>query len=202
MNPMRRLGFPLVSVILAFVAASCSTDDGRTMKAPGANQGESVAIVTTTSTPGADGNGSVMTLTAPWQSGAEIDKRFTCDGDNVSPAVSWANGPSGASAYAVILTDLDAPDFAHWTVTNIDASSTGLAEGDVGDLVAVAMNSDAKPGYTGPCPPTGSTHHYSLTVYALSQVLESQSGDPAPAMRAAIEGAAIESATSEFTFSR
>ena len=64
------------------------------------------------------------------------------------------------------------------------------------------MNSDAKPAYTGPCPPAGSTHHYSLTVYALSQVLESQSGDPAPAMRAAIEGAAIESATSEFTFGR
>ena len=199
---MHRLGSPLVSVLLVFVAASCSTDDGRSMKSPGANQGESVAIVTTTSSPGADGNGSVMTVTAPWQAGAEIDKRFTCEGDNVSPAVSWANGPVGTSAYAVILTDLDAPDFAHWAVTNIDAAATGLAEGDVGDLVAVAMNSDAKPGYTGPCPPTGSTHHYSLTVYALSQVLESQSGDPAPAMRAAIEGAAIESATSEFTFSR
>ena len=48
----------------------------------------------------------------------------------------------------------------------------------------------------------GSTHHYSLTVYALSQVLEVQEGDPAPAMRAAIEAAAIESATSDFTFSR
>jgi Raf kinase inhibitor-like YbhB/YbcL family protein len=199
---MRRVGFSLLSVCLAVMTASCSTNDGRTMKAPGANQGESIAIVTTTSSPGADGNGSVMTVTAPWQAGAAIDPRYTCDGDNVSPAVSWADGPANASAYAVILTDLDAPDFAHWTVANIDASATGLAEGDVSDLAAVAMNSDAKPAYTGPCPPAGSTHHYSLTVYALSQVLESQSGDPAPAMRAAIEGAAIESATSEFTFSR
>ncbi|MEY3588045.1 MAG: hypothetical protein RJA47_641 [Actinomycetota bacterium] len=172
------------------------------MKSPGANQGESIAIVTTTSTPGADGNGGVMTVTAPWQPGAVIDPRYTCDGDNISPAVSWANGPSDASGYAVILTDLDAPDFAHWTVANIDASATGLGEGAVSDLAVVAMNSDAKPAYTGPCPPEGSTHHYSLTVYALSQVLESQSGDPAPAMRAAIEAAAIESATSEFTFTR
>lgn len=172
------------------------------MADPGANQGESIAIVTTTTAPGADGNGTVMSVTTPWQPGAAIDARHTCDGDNVSPAVAWANGPSGTSAYAVILTDLDAPDYAHWTVANIDASATGLAEGQVGDLAAVAMNSDAKPDYTGPCPPAGSTHHYSLTVYALSQVLETQTGDPAPAMRAAIESAAIESASSEFTFSR
>ena len=199
---MRRRWSVMLPVLLTVTAVSCSTDDGRTMKPPTDGQGESIAIVTTTSDPGADGEGSVMTVTAPWKSGSAIDPRYTCDGDNISPAVSWSNGPAGTSAYAVILTDLDAPDFAHWTVANIDASATGLAEGNVPDLAAVAMNSDAKPGYTGPCPPTGSTHHYSLTVYALSQVLESQNGDPAPAMRAAIEGAALESATSEFTFGR
>lgn len=199
---MRHRCLSLACVSLVLVVSACSTNDGRTMADPGANQGESIAIVTTTPAPGADGNGSVMSVTTPWQPGAAIDARHTCDGDNVSPAVSWANGPEGTSAYAVILTDLDAPDFAHWTVANIDATATGLAEGQVSDLAAVAMNSDAKPDYTGPCPPTGSTHHYSLTVYALSQVLESQTGDPAPAMRAAVEAAAIESATSEFTFSR
>ena len=174
------------------------------MKSPGANQGESVAVApTTTVDAGADGNGSVMTITTPWKPGAAIPSvRWTCDGDNVSPPVTWSGGPIDASAYAVILTDLDAPEFAHWTVANIDASATDIPEGDTGDLSVVAMNSDAKPAYTGPCPPEGSTHHYSLTVYALSQVLEVQEGDPAPAMRAAIEAAAIESATSDFTFSR
>mgnify|MGYP003351981665 CR=1 FL=1 len=124
---------------------------------------------------------------------------------NTSPHLAWSGAPEGTKSYAITVFDPDAPTgsgFWHWTVANIDVSATGLTEGNVPDLAAVAMNSDAKPGYTGPCPPTGSTHHYSITVYALSQVLESQNGDPAPAMRAAIEAAALESATSEFTFGR
>ena len=81
-------------------------------------------------------------------------------------------------------------------------TATGISEGSVGDLAVVAMNSDAKPDYAGPCPPEGETHRYSLSVYAVSQVLEAQTGDGAPSLRAAIEAAALEVATTEFTYSR
>jgi phosphatidylethanolamine-binding protein (PEBP) family uncharacterized protein len=87
-------------------------------------------------------------------------------------------------------------------VANIDAASTGVTEGSVGDLAAVAMNSDAKPDYSGPCPEEGTTHRYSLSVYAVSQVIEAQTGDPAPSLRAAIESAALAVATTEFTYTR
>lgn len=167
------------------------------MKEPAAGQSESIAIAPTTVA-----GDSAFTVTPPWAEGASIDPRHTCDGTNISPAVSWAGAPEGTASFAVILTDLDAPEYAHWTVANIDGSSDGISEGSTGDLAVVAMNSDAKPDYAGPCPPEGETHRYSLSVYAVSQVLEAQNGDGAPSLRAAIEAAAIEVATTEFTYSR
>ena len=193
MTAARRL---LAAASLLLVMA-CSTNDGRTMTEPGAGQSESIAIAPTTVA-----GDPAFTVTPPWAEGAEIDPRHTCDGMNVSPAVSWANPPEGTASFAVILTDLDAPEYAHWTVANIDATSTGISEGSVGDLAVVAMNSDAKPDYSGPCPPEGGAHRYSLSVYAVSQVLEAQTGDGAPSLRAAIEAAALEVATTEFTYSR
>ena len=169
------------------------------MQPPTGGQGETVGIATTTVAPTV---GAPLSLSAPWPEGGTAGTRSTCDGDNVSPALTWTGGPEDPSAWAVVLTDLDAPAFAHWAVANIDAAARGIPEGFADDLVAVAMNSDAKPAYTGPCPPAGSTHRYTLTVYALSQVLETENGDPAPAMRAAIESAATESASVSFTYSR
>ena len=194
MFPARRL---LAAASLVLVAAACSTNDGRDMTAPGAGQSESIAIAPTTVAGAPE-----FTVTPPWTEGGVIDPRHTCDGQNLSPAVSWSGAPDGTSSFAVILTDLDAPEYAHWTVANIDAASTGVTEGSVGDLAAVAMNSDAKPDYSGPCPEEGTTHRYSLSVYAVSQVIEAQTGDPAPSLRAAIESAALAVATTEFTYSR
>lgn len=193
MTAARRL---LAAASLLLVTA-CSTNDGRTMTEPGAGQSESIAIAPTTVA-----GDPAFRVTPTWAEGAAIDPRHTCDGMNVSPAVSWANPPEGTASFAVILTDLDAPEYAHWTVANIDATSTGISEGSVGDLAVVAMNSDAKPDYSGPCPAEGGTHRYSLSVYAVSQVLEAQTGDGAPSLRAAIEAAALEVATTEFTYSR
>ena len=167
------------------------------MQPPTGGQGETVGVATTTTV----GQGT-LTLTAPWADGAAAEPRFTCDGENVSPALSWTDGPAETSAWAVVLTDTDAPTFAHWAVANIDSTARGIGEGFQDDLVAVAMNSDAKPAYTGPCPTAGTSHRYTLTVYALSQVLEVQNGDPAPAVRAAIESAAVASASVSFTYSR
>lgn len=191
---MRRV-LPLLVVATSLTLVACSHNDGRTMKPATGAKSDTVAQATTTVA-------GTLALTVPWVAGEAIDSRYTCDGMNTSPALSWTGGPDGVKAWAVVMTDLSDPSFAHWAVANIDATTLSLAEGEVPDTAAVAMNSDAKEGYTGPCPPEGSMHRYSLTVYALSQVLEAQNGDPAPQLRAAIEGAAMASASSEFTFSR
>jgi len=66
----------------------------------------------------------------------EIPKRYTADGEDVSPPLSWSNVPHGARSVAVLIEDPDAPDpakpqrtFAHWLVYNLPPRTEGLAEG-------------------------------------------------------------------------
>ena len=39
-----------------------------------------------------------------FQNGKDIPKQFTCDGDDVSPALSWTDPPQGVKSFALILT--------------------------------------------------------------------------------------------------
>ena len=52
-----------------------------------------------------------FTMVAPWQDGAEIPVLNTCDGDDVSPALSWAGVPDGTVELALVVTDDDADGF-------------------------------------------------------------------------------------------
>ena len=65
----------------------------------------------------------------------EIPSKFTCEGSDVSPSLSWSNPPKGTVAYALIVDDPDAPDprapkmtWVHWVLYNIPATATGLKE--------------------------------------------------------------------------
>ena len=187
-----------VAVVAAMVLGACSTDDGRTMKPPRGDQGESIALATTTLAP----SPSAMTVTGPWSSGSAIDARYTCAGLNTSPPLSWTAGPTETKSYAVVLTDLDAPDYIHWIVANIDPTTMAVGEGVVPNAAIAATNSADAIGYAGPCPPEGSTHTYDITVYALGQMIEAQNGDDVETMLAAIESAQIATASTSFTFTR
>ncbi len=102
---------------------------------------------------------------------------FGCSGDNKSPQLKWEKGPADTKYYAVTVYDPDAPTGSgwwHWTVLNIPASVTEIVEGASGDMKKLPKDSVeartdfGKPGYGGPCPPTGSQpHRYIITVYAL-----------------------------------
>ena len=84
-------------------------------------------------------------------------------------------------------------------MANIDPSTTALLAGSVDPNAVQASNSAGSVGFAGPCPPAGESHAYSLTLYALDQVLEVQNGDDGVAMQDAIYGAAIEAAAVTFT---
>ncbi|MEC4747494.1 YbhB/YbcL family Raf kinase inhibitor-like protein [Methylomicrobium sp. Wu6] len=109
----------------------------------------------------------------------EIPKRFTCDGEDVAPALSWSNLPAGTQSLALIVDDPDAPDpaapklvWVHWVLYNIPASFTGLPAAaeklPVGALHG--LNDWKRTGYGGPCPPIG-RHRYFFKLYALDAVL-------------------------------
>lgn len=103
---------------------------------------------------------------------------FGCQGGNISPALSWTGAPADTKSFAVTVYDPDAPTGSgwwHWVVFNIPANVTQLPR-NAGDPQAKMLPAGSiqsrtdfgKPGYGGPCPPTGDKpHRYQFTVYAL-----------------------------------
>jgi Raf kinase inhibitor-like YbhB/YbcL family protein len=207
------------------IGAACR-HDGRTLRPPNGNQNASIStLAESTTTDGFSDGGTLdssltddtsdftldgtlpasdeFVLTAPWNDGGAIPGKYTCDGTNVSPAVTWTAAPDGTAAIAVTLADLDAPTFAHRVVAGIASSEVGLSEDAVPPLGAVeATNGAGAIGYTGPCPPAGSTHHYVLKVHYLGTVVNLTDGATAKEMTDAINAAEIASAEVTGTYNR
>ena len=142
---------------------------------------------------------SVLTVTAPWRDGAPIDPRYTCKGANVSPALSWSAAPQGTEEIAITLIDQDA-SFDHWTMAGIKPATISLAENTPPEGAVAAHNGSGASGYTGPCPPAGTTHTYRITVHYLDTALLLSSGGSADDMRTAIDDATLATAQVTGTF--
>lgn len=103
--------------------------------------------------------------------GANIPARFTCDGANARPAVSWTGEPSGTMSYALIVDDPDAPGgtWNHWLVWDIPADKRELPEGGMRPDGTQGTNDFGKIGYGGPCPPRGGgPHRYYFRLFAIN----------------------------------
>ena len=113
-------------------------------------------------------------LTSPaFEDGAEIPRRHTCDGDDVSPPLSWEGAPEGAASFALLMDDPDARGWVHWVVYDISPSATGsLPAGWASspDAPPQGLNGWNRVGYRGPCPPSG-THRYAFQLLALDREL-------------------------------
>ena len=111
----------------------------------------------------------------------EIPKKYTCDDEDVSPALTWSDIPEGAKSLALIVDDPDAPDpanprmtWVHWVLYNIPAEAVSLPEAvsekDLPEGTLEGLNDWKRTGYGGPCPPIGK-HRYFHKLYALDIVL-------------------------------
>jgi Raf kinase inhibitor-like YbhB/YbcL family protein len=127
-----------------------------------------------------------------------IPAKYTCEGENISPPLSWAHLPAGTKSLVLIVDDPDAPDPAapkmtwiHWVLYNIAPSITGLKEGDgnrpAGNNIMEGQSSWNKGGYGGPCPPIG-THRYFHKLYALNTVLPDMQIPTKAALETAMKG--------------
>lgn len=100
-----------------------------------------------------------------------IPDKYTCQGNNVNPPLQITGVPPGAKSLALIMHDPDAPNgnWVHWLVWNISPKTTMVAENT--EAIGIeGITSFGKPGYGGPCPPSG-THHYIFDLFALSDQL-------------------------------
>ena len=140
-----------------------------------------------------------MKLTSPsFENQESIAKKFTCDGDDISPALEWSGVPEGTKSFALIVDDPDAPDpanprmtWVHWVLYNIPAKVSSLPEGvtdtDLPKGTLQGLNDWKKTGYGGPCPPVGK-HRYFHKLYALDIVLADLTGPTKAKLEKAMEG--------------
>jgi Raf kinase inhibitor-like YbhB/YbcL family protein len=122
--------------------------------------------------------------------GEKIPRKFTGDGEDVSPPLHWRGVPAGTAELALICDDPDAPTpepWVHWVIYKLAPTVTALPEGmppsaQVGSPVAACQGKNSWPsgrtiGYRGPAPPHGhGVHHYHFTLYALDIALNLKPG--------------------------
>jgi Raf kinase inhibitor-like YbhB/YbcL family protein len=146
-----------------------------------------------------------LTSTAFVHQGA-VPSRYTCDGANVSPPLTWKGVPAGTKSLALIVADPDAPDpkapkmtWVHWVVYDLPPDAHGLREAipskGLPPGTLEGANDWGKTGYGGPCPPIG-RHRYIHTLYALDTVLPDLGRPKRDQLLAAMEGHVL--ATAEF----
>src|SRR5262245_33862546 len=164
------------------LALSACNSDGRTLRPAKPTQTQSVYTPTTTTTIAppstlaldAPAETVAFVLNLPWVDNATIDPRYTCNGDDVQPSISWFGAPAEAVEMALVVRDVDANNFVHWIIGGLDPHNPFLGENDVPIGAIEGANDFSKPGapdigWRGPCPPAGTPHHYVFTLYALSQ---------------------------------
>jgi Raf kinase inhibitor-like YbhB/YbcL family protein len=141
---------------------------------------------------------STMTLSSPaFEHEQAIPAKFTCDGEDVSPALRISDIPEGTQGLALIVHDQDAPregGWTHWTMWNIPPSTEQINENTIPDGVVEGITDFGSFGYGGPCPPAG-THRYNFILYALDAPLELDSSADKSELEAAMEGHILDSTT-------
>ena len=142
--------------------------------------------------------GKTMALnlkSAAFTAGGPIPKKFTCDGPDVSPALTWTDPPAGTQSLSLIMDDPDAPvgTWVHWVLYDLPASARTLPEGvpkdnELPSGARQGRNDFRKIGYGGPCPPPGPAHRYFFKLYALDAKTNLKPGATKAELEKALQG--------------
>ena len=145
-----------------------------------------------------------MKIESVFQPLQSIPSKYTCDGENIAPPLSFIHVPEFARSLVLIMDDPDAQDvcgkiFDHWIVGNIPVDIHKLSEGapellGLSHDIFVGKNHYNLNTYKGPCPPPGKPHHYHFKLYALDQILSLPYGVTKEDVEDAMKGHVIEQA--------
>ena len=136
-----------------------------------------------------------LQLNSPSIANGQIPQKFTCDGADTSPQLEWDAPPAATKSFALTVVDYDAPvgSFVHWTLYDLPPEARSLPGGvptqaQLPDGSRQGQNDFDKVGYGGPCPPEGSSHRYTFSLYALDSKLNLASGATRTQLEAAVKG--------------
>lgn len=113
-----------------------------------------------------------------FKAGDSIPRRYTCEGEDVSPPLHWSVPPAATKSFVIIVDDPDAPvgTWVHWVMYDLPLDLRGLTEGipatdHLSNGALQGLNDFKRIGYGGPCPPPGKAHRYYFKLYALDVTL-------------------------------
>ena len=193
-------------VLLGFILASCARENSsaekprqQTASSSASNSQDDLPVLNT------------MTLTSTFSPNGVLPAKYTCDGDNLSPALSWNAPPAAARSLVLLVNDPDASPapgktFVHWVLYDLPPTVRQLPEKlpaqpflKIGGMQG--KNDFGQYGYGGACPPSG-THHYLFRLYALDQTLDLPPGTGKDEAIAATKGHIVAGATLRGQYSR
>ena len=124
-----------------------------------------------------------------------IPKKYTADGEDVSPPLQWGDAPASTRSFALICDDPDAPrgTWVHWVIFSLPADKTELPEAIPTSAVLAdgsrqGKNDFGNLGYGGPSPPRGKPHRYFFKLYALDNVPQIKEGADKQQLEQAMAG--------------
>src|SRR5260370_27441680 len=114
------------------------------------------------------GGAMALQITSPAFCAREtIPKKFTCDGPDVSPKLSWGDPPAKTQSFTLIMDDPDAPmgTWVHWVLYDVPADAKELPEAvpkqeQLASGARQGRNDFGKTGYGGPGPPPAQPHRH------------------------------------------
>lgn len=145
-----------------------------------------------------------MKITSPnFAQNGNIPDKFTCKGQNINPELDIFEVPENTESLVLIVDDPDAPAstlqpgsgqaWTHWTLWNIDPSIAVIKENLVPPTAVEGITSFGKPGYGGPCPPSG-THRYYFKLYSLNTKLDLPGSTRVSDLEKALDGHILDQA--------
>jgi Raf kinase inhibitor-like YbhB/YbcL family protein len=122
---------------------------------------------------------TTISVSSPeFANGGTIPRANTCDGAGTEPTISWGAVPAPTKTVAVVVDDQDGPKgkyFVQWIVIELPPRAGSVPSRAPG--VSELDNTAGTRGWSAPCPPAGSTHHYRFSVYALNDYVCADNGD-------------------------
>jgi len=141
-----------------------------------------------------EGKMKITVVSPAFKARAPVPAKYTCDGEDVSPPLTWHNVPKDAQSIVLICDDPDAPagTWVHWVCYDIPPDVAALDENmPPAETLPCAgrqgVNDFGNIGYGGPCPP-GGTHRYFFKVCALDTVLGLPAGQTKKQIEKAMQG--------------